>query len=73
MAYLALPFDLVPDVVPVIGYADDAILTSLLLRRVIRLAGPEKLAEYWPGTAEGLATLRQVLRLRPVGDPPQLR
>src|SRR5512142_2162878 len=35
-AYLALPVDLVPDFIPVLGYADDAILTVLVLRSVVR-------------------------------------
>ena len=48
-----------------IGYADDALLVGLVLRRLIRKAGPEKLAEHWPGTPEGLATLRRTLRLAP--------
>lgn len=29
LAYLASPIDLVPDVVPVLGYADDAVVTAL--------------------------------------------
>src|SRR4051812_11072667 len=32
VAYLALPLDLVPDVVPVLGYADDVIVVALVLR-----------------------------------------
>lgn len=63
LAYLALPVDLVPDFVPVIGYADDAILISLVLRRLIRRTGYDKLIEHWPGTVEGLDVLRSVLRL----------
>jgi uncharacterized membrane protein YkvA (DUF1232 family) len=63
LAYLASPIDLIPDFLPVIGYADDAIITSFVLRRVLRSAGPGKLQEHWPGTAEGLATFRRLLRL----------
>src|SRR5262245_34367319 len=48
LIYLAVPIDLVPDFVPVIGYADDAIVTSFVLRHVIAKAGPEKLREHWP-------------------------
>src|SRR6478735_8442078 len=33
---LALPVDLVPDFVPVIGYADDVVVVLLVLRYVIR-------------------------------------
>lgn len=63
LLYLASPIDLIPDFIPVIGYADDAILVSFVLRRLIRRAGPEKLDEHWPGTADGLARLQRVLRL----------
>ena len=65
IAYLALPIDLVPDFIPVVGYADDVIVTAFVLRHVIRRAGPEKLTEHWPGTPAGLDTLTRVLRLRP--------
>lgn len=63
LAYLALPVDLVPDVLPVIGYADDAILVALVLRSVARHAGPEAVAAHWPGTPEGLAAVRRLARL----------
>jgi uncharacterized membrane protein YkvA (DUF1232 family) len=65
LAYLAFPIDLVPDFLPVIGYADDAIITAFVLRHVIRRAGPEKLDEHWPGSPEGLAALRRLLHLSP--------
>src|SRR5215831_16578413 len=61
LVYLASPIDLVPDFLPVIGYADDAVVTSFVLRYVIRRAGPDKLREHWPGTNEGLATLTRLL------------
>ncbi len=64
LGYLALPIDLVPDFIPVIGYADDAIVVVLVLRSVVRRAGPEALQLHWPGTPEGLATLKRVARLR---------
>jgi uncharacterized membrane protein YkvA (DUF1232 family) len=63
LAYLALPIDLVPDFLPGIGYADDVIVTAFVLRRVLATAGPEKLAEHWPGAPEGLVSLRLMLRL----------
>jgi len=65
LGYLALPIDVVPDFIPVIGYADDAILTAFVLRRLARRAGPAKLVEHWPGTPEGLATVVRMLHLRP--------
>jgi uncharacterized membrane protein YkvA (DUF1232 family) len=63
LGYLALPVDLVPDVVPVLGYADDAIVVALVLRSVVRRAGPDAVARHWPGTPDGLAALRRVARL----------
>jgi uncharacterized membrane protein YkvA (DUF1232 family) len=64
IAYLALPIDLVPDFIPVAGYADDVIVTVFVLRHVIHRAGTQKLSEHWPGTPEGLETLMRVLRVR---------
>jgi len=63
IGYLAMPIDLIPDFLPVVGYADDAILTSVVLRHVIHRSGPEKLRQHWPGSPEGLATLLGLLRL----------
>ena len=65
LIYLASPVDLVPDFVPVIGYADDAIITSFVLRHVIARSGTRKLREHWPGTEAGLTSLLRLLRLRP--------
>jgi len=57
MAYLALPIDLVPDFIPVLGYADDAIVVVAVLRAVVRRVGLEPLRERWPGTPDGFAAL----------------
>jgi len=63
LGYLALPFDLIPDFIPVLGYADDAIIVALVLRSTSRSAGPDALAKHWPGTPEGLAALKRLCRL----------
>ena len=55
--YLALPIDLIPDFVPVVGFADDAIFVAIALRSVVKRAGPEAIRRHWPGTADGLASL----------------
>jgi uncharacterized membrane protein YkvA (DUF1232 family) len=49
LAYLAMPFDLVPDFIPVAGQLDDAIVTALVLRAVLRSGGDTLLREHWPG------------------------
>jgi uncharacterized membrane protein YkvA (DUF1232 family) len=63
LVYLALPIDLIPDFVPVLGYADDAIIVALVLRSATRRAGPDALARQWPGTPEGLIALKRLCRL----------
>ena len=63
LGYLAMPFDLVPDFVPVIGYADDAVLVAVVLRSVVRRAGTEAVERYWPGTPDGLAAIGRLVGL----------
>jgi uncharacterized membrane protein YkvA (DUF1232 family) len=62
--YLAMPFDLVPDFIPVAGYLDDAVLVAFVLRHVLRGSGPELIEEHWPGPRSSLAL---VLRLAGYG------
>ena len=64
LAYLAIPIDLVPDFVPVLGYADDAIIVSLVLRWVGRRAGAPVVRRHWPGTDNGLAALERLTGLQ---------
>jgi uncharacterized membrane protein YkvA (DUF1232 family) len=52
--YLVLPFDLIPDFIPVLGQLDDALLVAVVFRRVARSAGPEVIEELWPGSERGL-------------------
>ena len=63
VGYLAVPIDLVPDFIPILGYADDAIVIGLVLRSVIRRAGPDIVRQHWPGTPEGLDTLSRLCRI----------
>ncbi len=67
LVYLASPFDLIPDFVPVIGYADDAIVIAVVLRSVTRRAGPAALDHHWPGTPEGLHLIKRLAGL-PAGN-----
>lgn len=64
LVYLASPVDIIPDFVPVIGYADDAIVVALVLRSVTRHAGPDALDRHWPGTPEGLHLIKRLAGLR---------
>jgi uncharacterized membrane protein YkvA (DUF1232 family) len=60
LGYLAFPIDFVPDFLPVIGYADDVIITMLVLRSVVRRAGVEPLRQHWSGSEAGLAIVLQL-------------
>jgi uncharacterized membrane protein YkvA (DUF1232 family) len=60
LAYLVSPLDLVPDFIPVLGYADDVIVVAVVLRSVIRRAGPAALDRHWRGTPEGLRIIRRL-------------
>lgn len=57
MVYLAIPIDLIPDFIPVLGYADDAIIVTWVLRAVVRRAGLDAVQQHWPGTSDGFAAL----------------
>ncbi|MEO3873387.1 YkvA family protein [Nonomuraea sp. B12E4] len=67
LAYLALPLDLVPDFIPILGYADDAIIVTAVLRSVARRAGLQAVRRHWPGTDDGFAAL---VRLTGLDKPP---
>lgn len=68
LAYLIVPIDLIPDFLPVIGYADDAIIVAVALRSVMRRSGPQALESHWPGSAAGLETIRYLAGIRPEPD-----
>ena len=54
--YLAMPFDLLPDFIPVAGQLDDAVIVVFVLRRVAR-KNPELIREHWPGPPSSLALI----------------
>lgn len=68
LAYLAMPFDLVPDFIPVLGYADDVVVVALVLRSVVRRAGFEAVERHWPGTPAGLALVRSLSGIGALGS-----
>lgn len=69
LIYLASPIDLVPDFIPVIGFADDVVIVALVLRSLLRSAGPGPLRRHWPGTPAGLEILERLAGLpgKPAG------
>lgn len=63
LAYLASPIDLIPDFIPVIGYADDAIVVVFALRSAVHRAGADTVRQHWPGTPQGLNAVLRLARI----------
>jgi uncharacterized membrane protein YkvA (DUF1232 family) len=58
--YLVLPVDLIPDFLPGVGQLDDALVVVFALRAILPRAGPDVVAEQWPGSAESLAAVMRL-------------
>ena len=63
LGYLALPFDVVPDFIPVAGQLDDAVVVALALRAICRGGSREMLEEHWPGPRSSLALIVRLARV----------
>jgi len=63
--YNLQPFNLIPDFVPVIGFADNAIVLIWALRAAMRSADPGTVRRSWSGSVDGLDTVLRVLRIPP--------
>jgi uncharacterized membrane protein YkvA (DUF1232 family) len=70
LVYLAMPIDVIPDFIPILGYADDAIIVTAVLRSVVRRAGVQTVRRHWPGTDDGFTALCRLTGLPDSGPPP---
>jgi uncharacterized membrane protein YkvA (DUF1232 family) len=57
VGYLAVPYDLVPDFIPIAGQLDDAIIVALVLRSLVRAGDEALIRELWPGPERSLALI----------------
>ena len=62
-AYVASPIDLIPEVIPVIGWADDILIIMFAIDSLIDRAGEEIVEELWDGPGDLLSLVRDVVGL----------
>ena len=60
IAYLIMPFDLIPDFIPIIGYVDDLVLAVLGLNLILNELDPKVLRDNWSGEGDVLGQLQKV-------------
>lgn len=62
-AYVASPIDLIPEVIPVVGWADDVLIVMFAIDSLIDRAGEEVLRDHWDGPGDLLSLVRDVVGL----------
>ena len=60
-AYVASPIDLIPEFIPVIGWADDLLILVYALDSLIDRAGTEIVEEHWDGPGDLLSLIREIM------------
>lgn len=63
-AWLASPIDLIPEFLPGIGILDDALVAGIVLRQLVRRAGPDIVRDHWRGDPRSLGLLLRVAGVR---------
>ena len=64
LVYNTQPFNLIPDFIPVIGFADNVVVTAWAVRSAIGKAGPVVVLSNWTGSRAGFAVVCRLCRLR---------
>ena len=72
-AYVASPVDLIPEVIPVIGWADDVVILLMAIDSLINRSGPEIVEEHWDGPIDLLSLIEDILALTRTLVPKRIR
>lgn len=73
VAYLVSPIDLIPEFVPVIGFADDLLLMAFAINHMVETAGEDVVLEHWDGSRDLLELVRSILEVASDFVPARLR
>ena len=61
LAYVLLPADLLPDLIPFLGQVDDVYIVVIALQRLLNSAGRNIVAQYWQGRPEIIDVMQKVV------------
>ena len=64
LVYNVQPLNLIPDFIPVIGFADNVVVTAAwALRAAVRVTGVDAVERHWPGSEGSLLLLYRALHI----------
>jgi uncharacterized membrane protein YkvA (DUF1232 family) len=71
--YLLSPIDLLPDFIPLLGYADDVLLAAILVDGILNFVDRGLVLKYWPGSPESLERVAKAARILSAWVPRRLK
>ncbi len=72
IAYVIMPFDFIPDMIPFAGQVDDVYLVALTLLRLISRTDEKVLAEHWSGGGNIASLAESISSLAPMLLPKRI-
>jgi uncharacterized membrane protein YkvA (DUF1232 family) len=73
MVYLASPLDLLPDVVPLLGYLDDLLVISVVIDGLLNWVDRGLVLRYWPGSPDSLDRVARAARMLAIWVPGRIK